>query len=620
VLYGVSKVALSRDGLLARSFSVVGQGQNSTVEIWNTTAGVLVGGPVAVDGIVDAMGFSPDGTELAVNALSADWSTLDLQTIDTRTGTPGWRTVAHPGSTTGLGVGVTLLDRPFLSWVRYSSDGTQVSSILSRSTVGAIATFDAATGAPAPSNGVGRDRSVLAVSDDLELLVLGAGANGAGGTENPTEVVEASTGDVVGSFPTSFAPIQGRPAALRPDTTGLVIQSTGGDLMIRDWVSVGAQPFATAPPAELTSAAIVQHGIDPGIDLAEPLRLLGVQYRPSDGEFPSRETLQPWSASPDGQVVIATESTIEIWDPDLGEFVRRLELPADCGIFSGQSLAFHGGDDDGTVVAGCRGSTLIAWDLGSPAPGPGWTLPKASAEMVSEVLLSPDGSRMLDNDGMGLRLTDARTGEVLALVPELDADNIVRFVFSPDGSVVAVVRWSGDIDLFRSEDLSLIRRVESSTGTVEDPALPDGYPALAISPDNGYVAAWHWKLGVEIWNVESGESLAVIDGRRDYRSRAPGDRESTFNVGGLAGYDSVRFPAIALDFADEGSGLSLAVRQNFLSEDGSAYGRRLDTEWSLGDDNLIAAACGIVERDLTAAEWAQYVGAGVPYRATCSTV
>jgi DNA-binding SARP family transcriptional activator/WD40 repeat protein len=619
VLYGVSKVALSRDGLLARSFSVVGQGQNSTVEIWDTTAGVLVGGPVAVDGIVDAMGFSPDGTELAVNALSADWSTLDLQTIDTRTGTPGWRTVAHPGSTTGLGVGVTLLDRPFLSWVRYSSDGTQVSSILSRSTVGAIATFDAATGAPAPSNGVGRDRSVLAVSDDLELLVLGAGADGAGGTENPTEVVEASTGDVVGSFPTSFAPIQGRPAALRPDTTELVIQNTSGDLMIRDWVSVGAQPFATAPPAELTSAAIVQHGIDPGIDLAEPLRLHGVQYRPSDGEFPSRETLQPWSASPDGQVVIATESTIEIWDPDLGEFVRRLELPADCGIFSGQSLAFHGGDDDGTVVAGCRGSTLIAWDLGSPAPGPGWTLPKASAEMVSEVLLSPDGSRMLDNDGMGLRLTDARTGEVLALVPELDADNIVRFVFSPDGSVVAVVRWSGDIDLFRSEDLSLIRRVESSTGTVEDPALPDGYPALAISPDNGYVAAWHWKLGVEIWNVESGESLAVIDGRRDYRPRAPGDRESTFNVGGLAGYDSVRFPAIALDFADEGSALSLAVRQNFLSEDGSAYGRRLDTVWSLGDDDLIAAACGIVDRDLTASEWAQYVGADVPYRATCSS-
>ncbi len=474
-LYGVSKVALSRDGLLARSFSAVGQGQGSTVEIWDTTAGVLVAGPTAVDGIVDAMEFSPDGTELAVNALSADWSTLDLQTIDTRTGTPGWRTVAHPGSTTGLGVGVTLLDRPFLSWVRYSSDGTQVSSILSRSTVGAIATFDATTGAPAPSNAVGRDRSVLAVSDDLELLVLGAGTGdpgGAGGTENPTQVVEASTGDVVGSFPTSFAPIQGRPAALRPDTTELVIQNTGGDLMVRDWVSVGAQPFATAPPAELTSTAIAQYGVDAGIDLTEPLRLLGVQYRTSDGEFPSRETLQSWSASPAGQVAIATESTIEIWDPDLGEFVRRLELPADCGIFSGQSIAFHGGDDDGTVVAGCRGSTLIAWDLGSPAPSPGWTLPKASAEMVSEVLLSPDGSRVLDNDGVGLRLTDARTGAVLARVPELDADNIVRFVFSPDGSVIAVVRWSGDIDLLRSKDLSPSGESRAAPGPSRIPPSP----------------------------------------------------------------------------------------------------------------------------------------------------
>ena len=40
---------------------------------------------------------------------------------------------------------------------------------------------------------------------------------------------------------------------------------------------------------------------------------------------------------------------------------------------------------------------------------------------------------------------------------------------------------------------------------------------------------------------------------------------------------------------------------------------------SLGDDDLIDAACGIVDRDLTEAEWAQYVGAGVPYRATCSS-
>ncbi len=119
--------------------------------------------------------------------------------------------------------------------------------------------------------------------------------------------------------------------------------------------------------------------------------------------------------------------------------------------------------------------------------------------------------------------------------------------------------------------------------------------------------------------MESGESLAVIDGRRDSRPPAPGDRESTLDVGGLAGYDSVRFPSVALHFDDDGSGLRLAVRQDFLSEDGSAYGRRLDTVWSLGDDDLIAAACGIVDRDLTASEWAQYVGTGVPYRATCSS-
>ncbi len=132
-------LALSPNGLLARSFSVGFQSATaSSVEIWDTNSGTVVAGPIAVDGVVDALGFSDDGALLAVIVTDGK-GTLELEMFDTRTGTSTWRTVSHPGSTTlSFTRGV---QQAWGSWVIFSDDGTQVSSIVSRSTVGAIATL-----------------------------------------------------------------------------------------------------------------------------------------------------------------------------------------------------------------------------------------------------------------------------------------------------------------------------------------------------------------------------------------------------------------------------------------------------------------------------------------------
>ena len=242
-----SYLALSQNGLLARSFSA--SPLTTSVEVWDTNTGTVVAGPISVDGSHEAVALSDDGTLLAVSVVSPDLSSLDLELIDVRTGTTIWRTVAHPSLTTDT---FEHWLQHFSAWVRFSDDGTEVSSIVSRSTVGAIATFDAATGTMAPSNGVGRDRTVMAVSDDLQYLVLAAGVGDPGGpwgTQSPTEVVDADTGDVLASFETDSPPLGQATMPIRPNSTEFAVQRNPGRIVIRDWASVGVAPYATTTTA-----------------------------------------------------------------------------------------------------------------------------------------------------------------------------------------------------------------------------------------------------------------------------------------------------------------------------------------------------------------------------------
>jgi WD40 repeat protein len=107
-----------------------------------------------------------------------------------------------------------------------------------------------------------------------------------------------------------------------------------------------------------------------------------------------------------------------------------------------------------------------------------------------------------------LQLIDAETGDTVA---EGFGGSVIDDAYSPDGRLILVVDWPGDVHVFDADDLTLIKTLKPSGGAVND---GEGSPVLAVSPDNEYVAAWHTATGVEIWNLQSGESLAVIDGRR----------------------------------------------------------------------------------------------------------
>ncbi|MET0910599.1 MAG: hypothetical protein ABWZ99_14125, partial [Ilumatobacteraceae bacterium] len=376
-----SYLALSQNGLLARSFS--SSPLTTSVEVWDTNTGTVVAGPMSVDGSHEAVALSDDGTLLAVSVVSPDLSSLDLELIDVGTGATLWRTVAHPSLTTET---FEHWLQHFSAWVRFSDDGAEVSSIVSRSTVGAIATFEAATGTMAPSNGVGRDRTVMAVSDDLRHLVLAAGVEDPGGpwgTQAPTEIVDADTGDVLASFETDSPPLGQATMPIRPNSTEFAVQRNPGRIVIRDWNSVGVAPYATMTPPQRFGSGVAVLPDGEVIDMTEPAERLGIENTGIN---------MWWAASPGGQVAVAADSTIEIWDPGTGEFVRSVDKPVTCAVAVGWDIAFAGTADDGTVAVRCNGN-LMAWDLASPGGASQWTVPIANQSYNARLRISPDRSR-----------------------------------------------------------------------------------------------------------------------------------------------------------------------------------------------------------------------------------
>jgi hypothetical protein len=74
----------------------------------------------------------------------------------------------------------------------------------------------------------------------------------------------------------------------------------------------------------------------------------------------------------------------------------------------------------------------------------------------------------------------------------------------------------------------------------------------------------------------------------------------------------------ALSFSPDGTTLRFDDLVGYQPAGGPVYHRLSTVRWSMGGNGLVRAACGIVGRDLTVAEWQHYVGSSVPYHHTCA--
>jgi WD40 repeat protein len=201
--------------------------------------------------------------------------------------------------------------------------------------------------------------------------------------------------------------------------------------------------------------------------------------------------------------------------------------------------------------------------------------------------------------------------------PEADAAPPTGLAFTSDGRALVVVHVGEVVVLDATSGEVRRREVVNRAATVATSPSSD---VLAIGRDDGAVLLLDLDtlepLGPPLaGHTEAVRAVAVSDDGQILASVAD---DGTVRLWDLPGRRSLGppLPTVAAGDLPAVSGGSLA-----FTADGTrllAPGPTGVTAWRIGPREWIEQACRVAGRDLTEAEWDAYVPPGLPYRRTCS--
>jgi WD40 repeat protein/transcriptional regulator with XRE-family HTH domain len=340
--------------------------------------------------------------------------------------------------------------------------------------------------------------------------------------------------------------------------------------------------------------------------------------------------------SPDGKYVASAsfDGTARVWEAAAGNELARMEhadvtelvLPDHAGPRSEsvpmtrkaevQSIAFS--PDGKFVVSVSYDRTIRVWEA---------TTGKEVARMtydhgIASVAFSPDGKYVVATSYQSVRRKDvtstttrriilfweAMTGKEVASMTYDHGSLNLMLILSPDGKYVVS---GGDDKTARVWEAMTDKEVARMT---HDASVY----SLAISPDGKYVVSGSGDKTARVWEVMTGREVARMrhDGAVNSVAFSPdgkyvlsGSIDGTARVWGtLTGLEVVRlihdYVAAVVAFSPDGRAIA------------SGHYKTIQI-WMWQPDDLISMACEYLPRNLTRAEWVQYIGDSLPYEAVC---